>query len=183
MAKLSIPNKFRVFVVCLLIGEASVSCAGDQSESGGASLSIKPAIAVGEGPGFRRFARIKLGCTPCSEVLVEHADGDTTTYLYSDSNLIEIQSSEILEFYLSAVDDVFALGVQLDLMSQKLILEHAELGFNEAANLVDGKFVDVVPMRAHGSYYLIGAFKSREDARVVARQLGAKVIEEGDGSL
>ncbi len=179
----SIPHKFHVFVVCLLIGEASVSCTGDPSGSGGASLSIKPAIAVGEGPGFRRYARIKLGCAPCSEVSVEHADGDIITYLYSDSNLIEIQSSEILEFYLSAVDDVFALGVQLDPMSQKLILQHAELGFDQAANLVGGKFVDVVPMSAVGSYYLIGAFKSREDARVVASQLGATVIDEGDGSL
>jgi hypothetical protein len=175
---MSISKKFYVFFVCLLIGEASVSCIGDSSASGGASLSIRPAMAVGEGAGFRRVARIKLGCAPCSEVSVEHADGDTITYLYRESNLIEIQSSEILEFYLSAVDDVFLLGVQLDLMSQKLILEHAAFGFDQAANLVGGKFVDVVPMRADYSYYLIGAFKSREGARAVANLLGATTIQE-----
>lgn len=174
---------FHTLVVCLLVGTVSVSCTGERSERGGDSLDIKRAIAVGEGPGFRRVARIKLGCAPCSEVSVEHADGDTITYLYSESNSIEIQSSKLSRFYLLFVDEVFVLGVQLDPMSQELILENAESRFDQAANFVSGEFVDVVPMSADGPYYMIGAFESREKAHEVADQLGATTIEESDEPL
>ena len=173
----NILRRFHIVIFVVLTVTVSAHGIAEPNSKAVASLMIHSAFVVDEGDdGFRRLARSKLGCDPCSEIVVRRAD-DQITYLYDKDSGIEIVKTMVSGSRIDAVDESFVLGVTLDEEGRALVASSTESILERAANFVGGEFVDIVLLKIVGSYYMIGAFDTIDDARAVAAKLGVTPIE------
>ena len=171
----SVLRQFYVLFLSVSIVIASAHAVAEPNGNALASLVIHSAFAVGEGDGeedgFRRLARSKLGCAPCSEIVVQRED-DEITYLYDGDSGVEIANTMISGSRIDKVDGSFVLAVMLNDGGRALVAPLTDSTLERAANFVSGEFIDVVSMMTVASYYVVGQFETIEDARAVAAKLG-----------